>query len=64
MAMLDIYTPKLLSLSQAKKGVEGARHRAQMSVLLQVLKCILHQLNSYLTCNNPNSTCLIHISLL
>lgn len=35
--MLDYYTPKLLSIFQAKKGAIGERHRAQMSVLLQVL---------------------------
>ena len=29
---------KLLSLFQAKKGAAGERHRAQMSILLQVLK--------------------------
>ncbi|MEQ2166598.1 hypothetical protein GOODEAATRI_029979, partial [Goodea atripinnis] len=44
MAMLDIYTPKLLSLFQSKKGAAGERQRAQMS-LLQVLKCILHPFN-------------------
>ena len=37
MAMLDFYTPKLLSLFQTKKGAAGERHRAQMSVLLKVL---------------------------
>ena len=61
MEMLDLYTPKLLSLFQAKKGAVGARIQAQMSVLLQVLKMILHLFNFYLTCNNHSSTCLIHI---
>ncbi|XP_047216228.1 uncharacterized protein LOC124865291 [Girardinichthys multiradiatus] len=41
MAMLDIYTPKLLSLFQSRKCAAGERQRAQMNVLLQVLKCIL-----------------------
>ena len=45
MEMLDLYTPKLLSLFQAKKGAVGARIQAQMSVLLQVLKIILHLFN-------------------
>ncbi|CAL8241795.1 unnamed protein product [Gadus morhua 'NCC'] len=35
MAMLDFYTPKLLSLFQTKKGAAGERHRAQMSVLFK-----------------------------
>ncbi|XDV26116.1 hypothetical protein PO909_029900 [Leuciscus waleckii] len=35
MSMLDLYSPKLLSLFQAKKGAAGERHRAQMSILLQ-----------------------------
>lgn len=43
--MLDLYTPKLLSLFGAKKGAVGARIHAQMSVLLQVLKIILHLFN-------------------
>ncbi|KAG9266122.1 hypothetical protein AMEX_G20625 [Astyanax mexicanus] len=34
-SMLDRYSPKLLSLFQAKKGAAGERHRAQMSTLLQ-----------------------------
>ncbi|XP_035985885.1 uncharacterized protein LOC118559324 [Fundulus heteroclitus] len=35
MSMLDLYSPKLLSLFQAKKGAAGERHRAHMSILLQ-----------------------------
>lgn len=31
MSMLDLYSPKLLSLFQAKKGAAGERHRAQTS---------------------------------
>ena len=45
MAMLDLYTPKLLSLFHVKRGATGERHRAQMSVLFQVLKFIPHQFN-------------------
>ncbi|KAM4540035.1 uncharacterized protein PAE49_020745 [Odontesthes bonariensis] len=55
MAMLDIYTPKLLSLFQSKKGAAGERQRAQMSVLLQsgipiqqtrevVIRCLISHL--------------------
>ncbi|XP_071345124.1 uncharacterized protein [Trachinotus anak] len=55
MEMLDFYTPKLLSLFQAKKGAAGERHRAQMSVLLQsgipiqqtrevVIRCLIDHL--------------------
>ncbi|KAL6457298.1 hypothetical protein MHYP_G00342610 [Metynnis hypsauchen] len=35
LSMLDRYSPKLLSLFQAKKGAAGERHRAQMRTLLQ-----------------------------
>ncbi|XP_059921982.1 uncharacterized protein LOC132468273 [Gadus macrocephalus] len=55
MAMLDFYTPKLLSLFQTKKGAAGERHRAQMSVLLKsgipiqqtrevVIRCLINHL--------------------
>ncbi|CAI5669568.1 unnamed protein product [Oreochromis niloticus] len=35
MASLDLYSSKLLSLFQAKKGAAGQRHRAQLNLLLQ-----------------------------
>ena len=38
MSMLDLYSPKLLSIFQAKKGAAGERHRAEMNTLLQVFQ--------------------------
>lgn len=38
MSSLDLYSSKLLSLFQAKKGAAGQRHRAQLNLLLQVRK--------------------------
>ncbi|XP_039462327.1 uncharacterized protein LOC120436067 [Oreochromis aureus] len=35
MSSLDLYSSKLLSLFQAKKGAAGQRHRAQLNLLLQ-----------------------------
>ncbi|KAL6469956.1 hypothetical protein MHYP_G00051270 [Metynnis hypsauchen] len=55
LSMLDRYSPKLLSLFQAKKGAAGERHRAQMRTLLQsgipiqrtrdvVIRCLIDHL--------------------
>uniref|UniRef100_A0A3P9BEN2 Uncharacterized protein n=1 Tax=Maylandia zebra TaxID=106582 RepID=A0A3P9BEN2_9CICH len=38
MSSLDLYSSKLLSLFQAKKGAAGQRHKAQLNLLLQVRK--------------------------
>lgn len=38
MFMLDHYTPKLLTIFQAKKGAAGERHRTEMNILLQVFQ--------------------------
>ncbi|KAG9275508.1 hypothetical protein AMEX_G10033 [Astyanax mexicanus] len=40
-SVLDRYSPKLLSLFQAKKGAAGERHRAQMSTLLQLAEEVM-----------------------
>lgn len=37
MSMLDLHSPKLLSLFQVKKGALGERLRPQLSILHQVL---------------------------
>ncbi|XP_039677887.1 uncharacterized protein LOC120572632 [Perca fluviatilis] len=55
MSMLDLYSPKLLSIFQAKKGAAGERHRAEMNTLLQsgisiqktrevVIRCLIDHL--------------------
>ncbi|KAK0152288.1 hypothetical protein N1851_006338 [Merluccius polli] len=55
MFMLDHYTPKLLTIFQAKKGAAGERHRTDMNILLQsgipiektrevVIRCLIDHL--------------------
>ncbi|XP_065806214.1 uncharacterized protein [Labrus bergylta] len=55
MSMLDRYSPKLLSIFQAKKGAAGERHRTEMNTLLQsgvhiektrevVIRCLIDHL--------------------
>lgn len=41
MSTLDRYSPKLLSIFQAKKDAAGERHRAEISSLLQVCQLTL-----------------------
>ncbi|XP_070408069.1 uncharacterized protein [Nothobranchius furzeri] len=46
MSSLDLYSSKLLSLFQAKKGAAGQRHRAQLNLLLQLRLPVLQSGNS------------------
>lgn len=47
MSILDLYSPKLLSLFQMKKGAVGERLQAQLSILHQVILFIFLFISSH-----------------